>query len=133
MAMMKKIRDWFSPRRATRVSVKWMVDLEVPDSNPMHLTGLFALDMSAQGIRLEGGNAEQVRKLLSFEGRTWMRLRLPGMKPPLPRLQAELRWGMGETPHFLTGWLFTKPDKEILKLLDEYIVAHPADVIADRS
>jgi hypothetical protein len=54
------------------------------------------------------------------------------MKPPLPRLQAELRWGMGETPHFL-GWLFTKPDKEILKLLDEYIVAHPADVIADRS
>ncbi|MGY8827383.1 MAG: hypothetical protein ACKVJG_26290 [Candidatus Latescibacterota bacterium] len=57
---------------------------------------------------------------------------MPGMKPPLPRLQAELRWGMGETPHFL-GWLFTKPDKEILKLLDEYIVAHPADVIADRS
>ena len=109
-----------------------MVDLEVPNSQPMHFTGLFALDMNAQGIRLEGGDPEQVRKLLSIDGRAWMRLRLPGMKPPLPRLEGELRWGMGETPHFRTGWLFTNVDRELLKLLDDYIAAHPEDLIADR-
>lgn len=134
MAMISKIRSWFSARRARapRVSVDWMVDLEIPDSKPVHFTGLFALDMSAQGIRLEGGNPEQVRKLLSVDGRAWMRLRLPGAKPPLPRLEAELRWGMGEAPHFRTGWLFASPERELQKMLDDYIATHPEDVIADR-
>jgi hypothetical protein len=135
MVMLKKIKDWFSyrhRRRAPRVSVDWMVDLEVPNSKPLHFTGLFALDMSEEGIRLEGSDAEQVRKLLSTDGRAWMRLRLPGVKPPLPRFEAELRWGMGQTPHFRTGWLFTSSDRETKKLLDDYIAAHPQDVIADR-
>lgn len=100
--MMKKIRDWFSPRSATRVSVNWMVDLEVPDSNPMHFTGLFALDMSAQGIRLEGGNSEQVRKLLSFEGRTWMRS-LAGHEAAATAFAGRIALGHGRNTAF--PWL----------------------------
>ncbi len=134
--MMKKFfSKLFSFRRrsSTRVAIDWMVDLEVPDSDPMHYTGLFALDMSALGIRLEGGDAEQVRSLLSMDGCVWMKLRLPGMQLPLPRVEAELRWGMGEAPHFRTGWLFTHLDSEVQQLLDEYIATHPKDVITNRS
>lgn len=125
----------FSQRRRnrTRVAVDWMVDLEVPNSDPIHYTGLFALDMSAMGIRLEGGDVQQVRSLLSEGGCVWMKLRLPGMQLPLPRVEAELRWGMGEAPRFRTGWLFTHLDSETQQLLDEYIAAHPEDVITNHS
>ena len=79
-----------------------MVDLEVPDSNPMHFTGLFALDMSAQGIRLEGGNSEQVRKLLSFEGRTWMRS-LAGHEAAATAFAGRIALGHGRNTAF--PWL----------------------------
>jgi hypothetical protein len=130
---MNLFRDLFSSRRrhTSRVAVRWMVDLAVPDSDPQHWTGLFATDLSAQGIRLQGLDPDAIRRLLTDEGHAHMKLRLPGMRLPLPLVAAELRWGMGEKPHFRTGWLFAQIDKETRELLDRYIAEHPEDQLAD--
>ena len=121
---MSFFRDLFSTRRrAPRVAVHWMVDLAIPHTDPQSWIGLFATDLSAQGIRLQG--------LEPDEGHAQMKLRLPGMRPPLPQLAAELRWGLGEKPNFYTGWLFSKIDADTRKLIDNYIADHPQDLIKD--
>ena len=126
-------RDLFSARRRSnpRVAVDWMVDLAVPDSDPLRWIGLFATDLSAQGLRLQGLDADEVRRLLSYEGHAQMKLRMPGLRPPLPLVSAELRWGLGEKPRFHTGWLFTQLDADTLELIDTYIADHPQDLLAD--
>ena len=128
-------KDWFSLRRRStpRVSVNWMIDVEVPGSTPLHYVGLLAKGLSTQGIRLEGSDADRVRKLLSEDGRVWMRLRLKGMLPPLPRVQAELCWGMGEKPHFTTGWRFTDIDSNTIQLIEVYVAEHQEDILEEDS
>ena len=128
---MSFFRDLFSTRRrrAPRVAVHWMVDVAIPNTDPQHWTGLSATDLSAQGIRLQGLELDDIRRLLSDEGYAQMKLRLPGMRPPLPLLAAELRWGLGEKPNFHTGWLFSKIDADTLELIDTYIADHPQDLI----
>ena len=113
------------------MSVNWMADVEIPNTDPLHYTGLLALDLSTQGIRLEGGDAESVRQLLSDDGKAWMKLRLKGLTPPLPRVQAELCWGMGEKPHFRTGWRFTSIDSHTIQLIEVYVADHIEDVIEE--
>lgn len=110
-----------------------MIDVEVPGSNPLHYVGLLARDLSTQGIRLEGSDADRVRELLSEDGRVWMRLRLKGMLPPLPRVQAELCWGMGEKPHFTTGWRFTDIDSNTIQLIEVYVAEHQEDILEEDS
>ena len=102
---------------------------EVPGSEPLHYVGL--LPDLAQGIRLEGSDAGRVRELLSDDGRVWMKLRLKGMSPPLPRVQAELCWGLGEKPHFMTGWRFTDIDSETIQLIEVYVAEHQEDIIEE--
>lgn len=110
-----------------------MIDVEVPGSNPLHYIGLLAKDLSTQGIRLEGSDADRVRELLSEDGRVWMRLRLKGMLPPLPRVQAELCWGVGEKPHFTTGWRFTDIDSNTIQLIEVYVAEHQEDILEEDS
>ena len=95
---MSLFADLFSARRRSnpRIAVEWMVDLSVPNTDPQHWIELFATDLSAQGIRLQGLDADEVRRLLSYEGHALIKLRLPGVRPPLPLIRAELRWGLGE-------------------------------------
>jgi hypothetical protein len=126
-------KDWFSMRRRStpRVRVNWMIDVEVPNSQPMHYIGLLARDMSTEGIRLEGSDADRVRELLSEDGRVWMKLRLKGLQPPLPRVQAELCWGLGEKPHFLTGWRFTDIDSHTIQLIEVYVADHQDDIVEE--
>lgn len=126
-------RDWFSLRRRSspRVAVNWMIDVEVPGSEPLHYVGLLARDLSTQGIRLEGSDAERVRELLSEDGRVWLQLRLKGMSPPLPRVQAELCWDMGEKPHFTTGWRFTNIDSNTIQRIEVYVAGHQEDIIEE--
>ena len=88
--IMSFFRDLFpTRRRAPRVAVHWMVDLAIPHTDPQRWIGLFATDLSAQGIRLQGLEPDDVRRLLTDEGHVQMKLRLPGMRPPLPQLAAE--------------------------------------------
>ena len=122
----------FARRRSNpRIAVDWMVDLAVPNTDPQHWIGLFATDLSAQGIRLQGLDADEVRRLLSYEGHALIKLRLPGVRPPLPLVRAELRWGLGDKKRFYTGWLFTQLDADTLKLIDKYIADHPQDPLTD--
>ena len=129
---MSFFRDLFpTRRRAPRVAGHWMGDLAIPHTDPQRWIGLFATDLSAQGIRLQGLESDDVRRLLTDEGHAQMTLRLPLMRPPPPPLAAELRWGLGEKPNFYTGWLFSKIDADTLKLIDNYIADHPQDLIKD--
>ena len=60
-----------------------------------------------------------------------MKLRIPGLRPPLPLVTAELRWSLGEKPNFHTGWLFAKIDASTLELIDKFIADHPQDLLTD--
>ena len=130
---MSFFRDLFSARRLSnpRIAVDWMVDIAIPNTDPQHWIGLFATDLSAQGLRLQGLDTDGVRRLLSHEGHARIKLRLPGMRPPLPLVRAELRWGLGDKKRFYTGWLFTQLDADTLKLIDKYIADHPQDPLTD--
>ena len=129
---MSFFRDLFSARRRSpKVAVNWMVDVSIPNTNPTRWTEFFATHLSTRGIRLKGLEPDQVRRLLNYDGNAQMKLRLPGMRPPLPELFAELRWGLGEKPNFHTGWLFTEVDTHTLGLIDNYIAEHPQDLITD--
>ena len=75
-----------------------------------------------EGIRLEGIDVDRVRELLD-DGRVWMKLRLKGVPPPLPRVQAELCWGLGEKPHFMTGWRFTDIDLKTIQLIESTLLS----------
>jgi len=116
---MSLFADLFSARRRSnpRIAVEWMVDLAVPNTDPQHWIGLFATDLSAQGIRLQGLDADEVRRLLSYEGHALIKLRLHGVRPPLPLVRAEWRWGLGEKNRFQTGWLFNQLDADTLELI----------------
>ena len=133
--MLSDWSDWFSLRRrqAPRVAINCIVDIEVPESNPTHYTGLTALDVSTQGMRLEGGDDEHIRGLICERGRAWIRLRLPGMRTNLPRVQAELRWGLGATPQYQTGWRFSRIDGATIKLISEYVEEHTEDILEEPS
>ena len=129
---MSFFRDLFSARRcAPRVVVNWMVDVSIPNTNPKRWNGLFATDLSTRGIRLKGLEPDKVRRLLNDDGNAQMKLRLPGMRPPLPQLYAELRWGLGAKTDFHTGWLFTEIDAPTLELIEHYIAEHPQDLIGN--
>ena len=80
-----------------------MVDVSIPNTSPKRWNGRIATDLSTRGIRLKGLEPDEVRRLLNDDGNAQMKLRLPGMRPPLPQLYAELRWGLGAKPNFHTG------------------------------
>jgi len=65
---MSLFRDLFSSRRRShpRVVVQWMVDVAVPDPEHQRWVGLFANDLSTQGIRLKGLDTDDVRDLLHY-------------------------------------------------------------------
>ncbi len=130
---MSLFRDLFSSRRRShpRVVVQWMVDVAVPDTEPQRWVGLFATDLSTQGIRLKGLDTDDVRGLLHYRGDALMKLRIPGLRPPLPLVTAELRWILGEKPNFHTGWLFAKIDANTLEFIDRFIADHPQDLLTD--
>jgi len=127
---MSLFRDLFSSRRRShpRVVVQWMVDVAVPDTEPQRWVGFFATDLSTQGIRLKGLDTDDVRGLLYYRGDALMKLRMPGLRPPLPLVTAELRWSLGEKPNCHTGWLFAKIDANTLELIDKFIADHPQDL-----
>ena len=70
-------------------------------------------------------------RLIDKIERAQMKLRLPGMRPPLPQVIAELRWGLGDDANFSTGWRFAEIDAQTLRIIDAYIADHPQDLIVD--
>ncbi|MAN22724.1 MAG: hypothetical protein CME10_00480 [Gemmatimonadetes bacterium] len=125
--------DWFSLRRrqAPRVALNCLVDIEVPESDPTHYTGLTAVDVSTQGMRLEGGDDQHIRSLISDRDRAWVRLRLPGMRTNLPRVQVELRWSADTEKKYQTGWKFSQINSTTSKLISEYIEDHSEDILEE--
>lgn len=101
------IADLFNLRRRQqpRIAVKWWVDVQVPETESY--VGFLTRDISLPGVRLEGETSESFRRMLCQDGQARMQLRVPGHREAFT-VQAELKWGMGKTGAFLTGWRFTR-------------------------
>lgn len=115
-------------RQGPRVAARWLVDVRVPDTESF--VGFFTCDISILGMRMIGETSESFKHVLPEDGRSHMRLRMPGYRRLLP-VEAELKWGMGEIGNFQTGWRFTQINQEVENLLNEYIETHPDDIIQD--
>lgn len=119
--------DAFGARRrqAPRVTVAWQVEIGSPQTQ---LRSVYqSCDVSRCGLRLQGGSAEEIRSLLSDEGRVVLRVHLPGREDRL-EIEAELCWGLRGEAHFVSGWRFTRIAHLAQQALDEYIAAHPEQV-----
>ena len=125
---MEVFRDLFSlgRRQSPRLSVRWFVDLQVRENGAF--VGFFTRDVSPTGVRLMGESAAAFRRFLSPDGRTVIRLRVPGHREVV-RTEAELRWGLGEDGDFQTGWRFTRISRDGEDALRGYIVAHPENLL----
>ena len=125
---MEVFRDLFSlgRRQSPRLVARWFADVEVAQNGTF--VGFFTRDVGPTGVRLVGDNAAAFRRLLSPEGRTAIRLRVPGYRGVL-RVEAELRWGLGEEGSFQTGWWFTRIDRDSEDVLRDYVEAHPEDLL----
>jgi hypothetical protein len=120
--------DVFGARRrqAPRVAVAWQVEIGPPQTQ---LRSVYqSCNVSRWGLRLQGGSAEEFRALLSDEGGVVLLVRLPGCEDRL-EVEAELRWGLGGEAHFVSGWRFTRIAHAAQQALDEYIAAHPEQVV----
>lgn len=109
-------------RRTPRIAVRWYVDVRVPDTH--RYVGFFTRDVAVTGVRLEGESEEAFRRLLTPEGTSHLRVRIPG-QPGAIETPAELRWALGGGEHFLTGWVFTDLGRSGAAALAAYIDAHP--------
>lgn len=120
--------DVFGPRRrqAPRVAVAWQVEVSPPHTAIRSVYQ--SCDVSRWGLRLQGGSAEELRALLSDEGRVVLLVPLPGCEDRL-EIEAELRWGLRGEAHFVSGWRFSHIAHAAQQALDEYIAAHPEQVV----
>ena len=41
--------------------------------------------------------------------------------------------GLGEKPHFVTGWRFTDIDSKTIQLIESYVVEHQEDIIEEET
>ena len=113
-------------RQGPRIAVRWWIDVRVPGTEKY--AGFFASDIGVFGVRLQGDGSEAFARLLSKDGRANMLLRVPGHREAFA-VEAELRWGMGRKGRFRTGWKFTHITHRAQKVLNDYIEAHPEDIL----
>jgi hypothetical protein len=125
---MNSFLDRFGARRrqAPRVAVAWRVGIGRLPGTPSPV--LATSEVSRLGLRLQGGSAEGFRAAMSDEGAVELLLWIPGSEAPLT-VEAELRWGLAGGTGFLSGWRFARIDDAAQRTLDEYIAAHPEQVL----
>ena len=116
-------------RQKPRVAVRWLVDAKITDTE--NYTGFTTCDGSIVGMRLVGKSSASFKEILTAEGLSDLRLRVPGRVELLPPVIAELKWGMGPEGNFQTGWRFTHIEEELEVFVEDYIAAHPEDIIGD--
>ncbi|MCC7265572.1 MAG: PilZ domain-containing protein [Candidatus Latescibacteria bacterium] len=113
-------------RREERVKVGWLVDARLRASE--QYVGFHACDVSVSGLRLSAALAADFERAID-RGRLGLLLRVPGNAGAL-EAEAEVRWQRVEEGRALLGCEFRRPSRELRRLLEGYISAHPEDVVA---
>ena len=126
---MANFLDRFGLRRraAPRIVARWLIDVQVPGKDSF--TGFFTRDVSAAGLLLEGTKPNAFRELAKARGGITIRIRLP-VPLGIVEAQAEVKWERdGDDGKALSGWTFTNMSRDGRKSIEDYVAAHPEDLL----
>ena len=125
---MESFLDLFGLRRrqALRVAVNWLVDVQVQGTD--HFVGFYAYDVGVAGLRLQGHTLDAFERVISADGTARMRLRVPDPQDVL-EVEAGFKWEREEEGKAISGWSFSGLSRSVRKALEDYIRAHPEDII----
>jgi hypothetical protein len=120
--------DLFGLKRRceVRVRVNWLVDARLNGSQ--QYVGFHAADVSISGLRLSAGAAGDFGRAID-QGRVELLLRVPG-GAGAGEVDGEVKWQRVEEGRALMGCEFRRPNRELRRLLEDYIAAHPEDQVA---
>lgn len=114
-------------RRDVRVRVSWLVDVRLSGSE--QYVGFQATEVSTSGLRLSAQHGGDFARAID-RGRVDMLLRVPGGAGAV-EIEAEVKWQRMEGGRALLGCEFRRPPRELRRALEEYVGAHPQDLIAE--
>ena len=125
---MKNVLDLFGLRRraVVRIKASWLIDVRVPGKDSF--TGFFTRDISAGGLLLEGTKPAAFSEIARAKGGINIRIRLP-VPLGIVDAEAEVKWEREEEGKALSGWTFTSIGREGRKVIEDYIQAHPEDLL----
>ena len=125
---MTNFLDRFGLRRrgAPRIRGSWLIDVQVPGKDSF--TGFFTRDISAAGLFLEGTKPNAFSEMAKAKGGITIRIRLP-VPLGIVQAQAEVKWEREEDGKALSGWAFTSIGRDGRKSIEDYIEAHPEDLL----
>ena len=125
---MTNFLDRFGLRRraAPRIRALWLIDVQVPGKDSF--TGFFTRDISAAGLFLEGAKPNAFSEMAKVKGGITIRIRLPVPLGIVPA-QAEVKWEREEDGKALSGWAFTSITRDGRKSIEDYVEAHPEDLL----
>jgi hypothetical protein len=113
-------------RGAPRIAASWLIDVRVPGKDSY--TGFFTRDISAGGLLLEGTKPDAFRKMAQEQGGINIRIRLP-VPLGIVDAEAEVKWEREEEGRALSGWAFTSMGRDGRKVIEDFIDAHPEDLL----
>ena len=122
MTLISNLLAHLARRDQPRLAVEWWVDIKVPETD--RYVGFQTSDISLPGVRLKGETSEAFRRIIGRDGHAHMRLRIPGHQESYS-VRAELKWGLGNTGSFLTGWRFAGLPRPARRKLRSFIDSHP--------
>jgi len=115
-------------RKDTRVAVRRTVDVQIRDTDSF--IGYQTLDLSRSGLRLQARTSETLERVLRPKGGVPMRLRLPAPYGQI-EFEAELTWERDVDGKALSGWTYRRISRAARSAIEEYIKAHPGDVVQE--
>ncbi len=115
-------------RKDTRVAVRRTVDVQIRDTDSF--IGFQTLDLSRSGLRLQARTSETLERVLRPKGGVPMRLRLPAPHGQI-EFEAELAWERDVGGKALSGWTYRRISRAARSAIEEYIKAHPEDVVQE--
>ena len=118
----------FRKRQNTRVTVHWMADVKIPDSDSF--IGFQTVDLSCTGVCLWAQTSEMLERVRRGEESVPMRLRLPAPHGQI-EFEAQLSWEREVEGKPLCGWAFTKIHRKARDAITAYIEAHPEAVVQE--
>ncbi len=113
-------------RAAPRITARWLIDVQVPGKNSY--TGFFTRDISAAGLLLEGTKPDAFDEMTKAKGKISIRIRLP-VPLRVVDAQATVEWEREEEGKALSGWTFVTMGRDGKKLIEDYVEAHPNDLV----
>lgn len=115
-------------RQEVRVRVNWLVDVRL--AGIQSYVGFRAGDVSQSGVRLLAGSPGEFTRVISAEKTVELLVRVPGGAGAFAA-EAEVKWIREEKGQAVLGCQFTRISREARRAVDEYVQAHPQDMVEE--